>query len=139
MARRRSGAAPHRGGPATPALYWAHARPKFFELADMADITDTARSRSSGVVSPIALEAVTRMNAIFGIERTINGAAPEARLPTGSRSRSSGRRSRSINARRARPVLTARSNRESMDYMLKGREELSSQAEPLNPRPSTEG
>jgi transposase len=64
-------------GPMTQALCWAHARRKFFELADIAAST---RSRSAGAVSPIALEAVTRIDAIFDLERTTNGAAAEARL-----------------------------------------------------------
>ena len=72
-------AAGRRPRPATQALCWAHARRKFFELADIAANT---RSRSAGVVSPIALEAVTRIDAIFDLERTINGTAAEARLAT---------------------------------------------------------
>jgi transposase len=70
-------AAGRRPGSATQALCWAHARRKFFELADIAA---SARSRSAGAISPIALEAVTRIDAVFDVERTINGAAPEARL-----------------------------------------------------------
>ena len=72
-------AAGRRPGPATQALCWAHARRKFFELADIAA---NARSRSTGAISPIALEAVTRIDAIFDIERTINGTAAAARLAT---------------------------------------------------------
>ena len=72
-------AAGRRPGPATQALCWAHARRKFFELADIAA---SARSRSTGAISPIALEAVSRIDAIFDVERTINGAAAEARLAT---------------------------------------------------------
>jgi transposase len=70
-------AAGRRPGPATQALCWAHARRKFFELADIAA---SARSRSTGAISPIALEAVTRIDAIFDIERTINGTVAEVRL-----------------------------------------------------------
>jgi transposase len=72
-------AADRRPGPATQALCWAHARRKFFELADIAAST---RSRSTGAISPIALEAVTRIDAIFDLERTINGAAGQPRLAT---------------------------------------------------------
>lgn len=64
-------------GPATQALCWAHARRKFFELANIAAV---ARSRSAGAISPIALVAVTRIDAVFDAERTINGTAPEPRL-----------------------------------------------------------
>jgi transposase len=59
-------------GPVTRALCWAHARRKFFILADVA----TQVKRKPGlapVVSPIALEAVTRIDWIFDIERGING------------------------------------------------------------------
>jgi transposase len=59
-------------GPVTRALCWAHARRKFFILADVA----TQVKRKPGlapVVSPIALKAVTRIDRIFDIERGING------------------------------------------------------------------
>ena len=53
---------------------FAHARRKFFELAD---IESAARKKSrgerTGVISPIALEAVKRLDALFDIERAING------------------------------------------------------------------
>ena len=64
-------------GSATQALCWAHARRKFFELADIAANT---RNRSAGVISPIALEAVTRIDATFDAERTTTGTATDARL-----------------------------------------------------------
>ena len=70
-------AAGRQPGPVTQALCWAHARRKFFELADIAA---SARSRSAGAIAPIALEAVTRIDAVFDVERTINGTALEARL-----------------------------------------------------------
>ncbi len=53
---------------------FAHARRKFFELAD---VEGTARKKSrgerTGMVYPIALEAVKRLDALFDIERAING------------------------------------------------------------------
>jgi transposase len=49
---------------------WAHARRKLFELADVAS---KARAQTSAVISPIAFEAVRRMDAIFLLERSING------------------------------------------------------------------
>lgn len=65
-------------GPLTQALCWAHARRKFFVLAD---ITANARRRKNAApISPIALEAVTRINALFDIEREINGLAAGERL-----------------------------------------------------------
>jgi hypothetical protein len=60
-----------RPGPITPALCWSHARRQFFELADIA--AKARRGRSAPAISPIALEAVTRIDALFEIERTITG------------------------------------------------------------------
>ncbi|MCF3931816.1 IS66 family transposase, partial [Acuticoccus sp. M5D2P5] len=65
-------------GAVTPALCWAHARRPFFELADIA-----ARVRRDGrapVISPVALQAVRRIDALFDIERTINGLDAAERL-----------------------------------------------------------
>ncbi len=61
----------------TSALCWAHARRHFFELADIAA---NARSLKKGAISPIALEAVKRIDAVFDIERAINGMRAEKRL-----------------------------------------------------------
>jgi hypothetical protein len=57
--------------PATPAFCFAHARRKFFELADVA--RNAWRGRGAKPISPLALEAVKRMDALFAIERYING------------------------------------------------------------------
>jgi transposase len=65
-------------GPITPALCWAHARRQFFELADIA--ANARRGRSAAAISPIALEAVKRIDALFDIERGINGQSAEERL-----------------------------------------------------------
>ena len=54
-------------GPITEAACWAHGRRKFFVLADVA-------------MSPLALEAVKRIDAIFDVERDLNGAAEDHRL-----------------------------------------------------------
>lgn len=59
---------------------WAHGRRKFFELADIAQATRRKSRGKTAVVSPIAVEAVRRIDALFDIERTINGhQAPERR------------------------------------------------------------
>jgi transposase len=65
-------------GPVTPALCWAHARRQFFELADIA--ANARRDRNAAAISPIALEAVKRIDALFDIERGINGQSAEDRL-----------------------------------------------------------
>jgi transposase len=65
-------------GPITAALCWAHARRQFFELADIA--ANARRGKNAAAISPIALEAVKRIDAIFDIERGINGQSAEERL-----------------------------------------------------------
>jgi transposase len=62
-------------GPIAEAACWSHGRRKFFVLADIA-----AKSRDPKLtISPVALEAVKRIDAIFDIERQINGQAPDIR------------------------------------------------------------
>jgi transposase len=53
-------------GPIIEAACWAHARRKFFDLARLTK-------------APIAIEAVSRIDALFAIERDINGLSPEVR------------------------------------------------------------
>jgi transposase len=65
-------------GPITAALCWAHARRQFFELADIA--ANARRGNKAAAISPIALEAVKRIDALFDIERGINGQSAEQRL-----------------------------------------------------------
>jgi transposase len=64
--------------PIMPALCWSHARRKFFELADIA--ANARRGRQAPPISPLALEAVRRIDAVFDLERAINGAQPDQRL-----------------------------------------------------------
>jgi transposase len=65
-------------GVITPALCWAHARRQFFELADIA--ANARRGKSAAAISPVALEAVRRIDVLFDIERGINGVAADERL-----------------------------------------------------------
>jgi len=65
-------------GPARSALCWSHARRKFFELADIAG--NVRKNKPAHDISPVALEAVKRIDAIFDIEREINGMDADARL-----------------------------------------------------------
>src|SRR6202022_1705240 len=96
-----------RPNPITEAACWSHGRRKFFGLADLGK-------------SPIAVEAVRRIDEIFAIERQINGIAAEQRL--------------ALRAERIRPLIgelerwmrteRARLSRhadiaKAMDYMLK--------------------
>jgi hypothetical protein len=96
-----------RPGPITEAACWSHGRRKFFVLADLGK-------------SPLAGDAVRRIDAIFAIEREINGVAAEQRL--------------AVRAQRIRPLVgefeewmrTERARlwrhadiAKAMDYMLK--------------------
>ena len=63
--------------PVSSALCWSHARRKFFELADIKGII--RRGKPAHDISPVALEAVARIDAIFDIERGINGLPTEER------------------------------------------------------------
>jgi transposase len=65
-------------GAITAALCWAHARRQFFELADIA--ANARRGKKATAISPIALETVKRIDALFDIERGINGQSAEERL-----------------------------------------------------------
>lgn len=65
--------------PVTRALCWAHARRKFFELADVASQLKR-RPDLAPVISPLALAAVARIDRIFDIERAISGTSVAERL-----------------------------------------------------------
>jgi transposase len=68
-------------GPILEATCWAHARRPFFVLADLAaNARRKAQGKLASVISPLALEAVRRIDAIFAIEREINGHAAAERL-----------------------------------------------------------
>jgi transposase len=84
-------------GDIVEAACWAHARRKFFEIAELKK-------------APIALEAVRRIDALFAIEREINGMTAEARL--------------AVRAERSRPRVT-----ELEAWLREHRAKLSSKAE----------
>jgi len=63
------------------AFCWAHARRNFYELADIAAAAQRkAKGKKDSVISPLALEAVRRIDALFDIERDINGLKADERL-----------------------------------------------------------
>ncbi|MCK1623328.1 IS66 family transposase [Bradyrhizobium sp. 160] len=97
--------------PITPAFCLAHARRGFFELAD---IEKAAREGKGKPVSPIALEAVRRLDALFEIERAINGRSADER--------------RAVRQERSKPLLD-----DMHDWLLRERESLSRSAEVLRP------
>ena len=57
---------------------WSHGRRKFYELADIA--ASKRRGKDAAPISPVTLEAVKRIDALFDIERAINGEPAERRL-----------------------------------------------------------
>src|SRR5476651_2499913 len=65
---------PRSPGPIQEAACWVHARRPFFA---MADLEENARRKAAGkkeiALSPIAIEVVRRIDALFAIERSING------------------------------------------------------------------
>ena len=65
-------------GPVTEAACFGHARRKFYELADIA--AGKRRGRNAPPIAPLAIEAVKRIDALFDIERSINGETAERRL-----------------------------------------------------------
>ena len=71
------------------AACWAHARRKFYELADLEALARRRAQGKTAVASPIALEAVRRMDRLFEAERAINGLSAEQRL-TARREHSAG-------------------------------------------------
>ena len=68
-------------GPITDAQCWAHGRRKFFVLADIAASAAKGRfGKDPPPISPLALETVKRIDALFDLEREINGKPPDQRL-----------------------------------------------------------
>jgi transposase len=105
------------GGPIIEAACWAHARRKFFELADIAS---KARAKTSAVISPIAFEAVQKIDAIFMLERSINGSSPEERLAARHKDIASLVDDLIDWMRRERAKLSRHNDvAKAMDYMLK--------------------
>ncbi len=114
-------AADRQPAPILEAACWSHGRRKFFVLAD---IEAAARNKAKGekplVISPLALEAVRRIDALFEIERQITGKTPEERLAV--RKESSAPLVADLHAwmRKQRAGLSRKNKvAEAMDYMLK--------------------
>ena len=91
-------------------MEWAPARPQFFELADIAR---NARRKKPAAISPIALEAVKRIDALFDIERDINGLSQERLAVRCARSVEAWLREECVKLSRSAAVA------KPIDYMLK--------------------
>ena len=67
-------------GPLLEAACWVHARRPFFVMADVAAAARRkAEGKITSVISPLALEAVRRIDALFDIEHAINGQSAQQR------------------------------------------------------------
>jgi transposase len=114
-------AADRQPAPILEAACWSHGRRKFFVLADIeAAARDRAKGEKPAMVSPLALEAVRRIDALFDIERTINGKSPEERLAV--RREQSAHLVADLHAwmREHRAGLSGKNDvAKAMDYMLK--------------------
>ena len=105
-------------GVITSALCWAHARRQFFELADIA--ANARRGRQAPPISPIALEAVKRIDALFDIERCINGLSADERLRVSPGAKCAARADLEAWLREERASLSrSASVAKPIDYMLK--------------------
>jgi len=108
-------------GPILEAGCWGHARRPFFAQADL---DATARRRAQGEppvpISPLALEMVRRIDALFEIERSINGKSAEERLAVRQQLSAPLIADLEVWMREQRAKLS-RSNdiAKAMDYMLK--------------------
>ena len=67
-------------GPILEAACWVHGRRPFFIMADVAEnARRKAQGKAPAPISPLALEAVRRIDGLFEIERSINGQSAEQR------------------------------------------------------------
>jgi transposase len=113
-------AADRKPGPILEAGCWAHARRPFFALADLAENARRKAQGKTSVISPLALEAVRRIDTLFEIERAISGESTERRQALRQESSAPliGDLERWLREQRAK---LARGNdlAKAMDYLLK--------------------
>jgi transposase len=72
--------ADRRPGPIIEAPCWSHGRRKFFVLADITKAAAARSHKKQATWSPLAHEAVRRIDRIFDAERELNGLAADKRL-----------------------------------------------------------
>jgi transposase len=72
--------ADRRPGPIIEAACWSHGRRKFFVLADIAKAATARSQKKPAAWSPLAQEAVCRIDLIFDAERALNGLVADKRL-----------------------------------------------------------
>jgi len=98
---------------------WAHARQVFFKLADIASKAKEKNPKRPIVVSPMALEAVRRIDEIFAIARDLGPGARRATGPAQGEERAASGRSPGLDEGRAGQALGRNNVAKAMDYMLK--------------------
>jgi transposase len=69
-----------RPGPIIEAACWSHGRRKFFVLADITKTAEVRSRKKQASWSPLAHEAVRRIDLIFDAERALNGLVADKRL-----------------------------------------------------------
>ena len=72
--------ADRRPGPIIEAACWSHGRRKFFVLADIIKTAEARSQKKHASWSPLAHEAVRRIDLIFDAERALSGLAADKRL-----------------------------------------------------------
>lgn len=108
-------------GPILEAGCWAHARRPFFALADIeAAARRKAQGKTLSVISPLALEALRRIDRLFEIERAINGKSVDERHAVRQELSKPLVDDLEVWMRAERPKLARGSDvAKAMDYMLK--------------------
>ncbi|WP_131233080.1 IS66 family transposase [Bradyrhizobium ottawaense] len=108
-------------GPILEAACWVHARRPFFVMADLAEnARRKVQGKTPAVISPLALEAVRRIDALSEIERGINGETPERRRAVRQELSAPLIADLKVWMREQRAKLSRRNDvAKAMDYMLK--------------------
>ena len=108
-------------GPILEAACWAHARRPFFAMADLAEMARrNAHGKTPAPISPLALKTVQRIDALFDIERSINGQSAEQRRAVRQQLSASLVADLEVWMREQRAKLSRGNDiAKAMDYMLK--------------------
>lgn len=107
-------------GPITEAGCWSHGRRKFFVLADIAKAAARRARNNPVAVSPLAFEAVRRIDGIFELERPLIGLPADQRLAARQQTVAAEVAALELWMRAERAKLSRHNDvAKAMDYMLK--------------------